>query len=92
MTMTKKLTIYDIKYLLGASTHYFDRKTLQFFGQTLRDFKVTKLDDGRYELRAVLRQGKNGSVCYEVRDGKRYTMYSEKIYNPITNKLENIAK
>lgn len=37
----KKPTIYDIARAVSESSpHFFDRKTLRFFGQTMRAFKV----------------------------------------------------
>jgi hypothetical protein len=36
----KKITIYDIKR--GHDGHFFDRDTLKFFKQTLKDFSVYK--------------------------------------------------
>lgn len=38
----KTPSIYTIK--AGVSGHYFDRQTLKFFGQTLKDFSVYKTD------------------------------------------------
>ena len=42
------MTIYEIKRRLTESkndTHFFDRKTLKFFGQTLKMFRVQKVDN-----------------------------------------------
>ena len=42
---TKKPTIYDLAHLnREAGLHYFDRETLKFFGQTLRDFRVYRTE------------------------------------------------
>ena len=45
----KKPTIYDIKRLLvcrdGSPSKYFDRETLRFFGQTMRDFAVYETEE-----------------------------------------------
>ena len=38
MTFYRKPTIYDIKR--GSIGHFFDRESMRFFGQTLKDFKV----------------------------------------------------
>lgn len=41
----KKLTIYDIKRLSAdSSPYFFSRSTMKFFGQTLADFRVYRLD------------------------------------------------
>jgi hypothetical protein len=70
----RRLTIYDIKKRVEETgSYYFARKTLKFFGQTLKDFRVYKCDDGRYFIRAPRKHGG----------------YSERYYNPKTNKLEN---
>lgn len=41
-TFTKKPTIYEIAYIIKneSYSHYFDRKTLKFFRQTLKSFTV----------------------------------------------------
>lgn len=35
--------------------HYFDAETLRFFGQTLKDFTVEKIDEGIYSFSAPSR-------------------------------------
>lgn len=42
------MTIYEIKKRLGTSSNYFDKATMQVFGQTLRDFKVKKINKIQY--------------------------------------------
>ena len=75
--MSKRLTIYDIKYLLSESNpHFFSRETMKFFGQTMKDFKAYKQEDGRYFITAPRRiDGKTNG---------RTEMY----FNPKTNSLE----
>lgn len=70
------MTIYEIKQrTLQTSPYFFDRKTLKFFGQTLRDFSVIKWNDGTYRISApIFHQGKQ--VGQTVR-----------IFNPETNEL-----
>lgn len=71
---TKRLTIYDIKRLTAeTSSYFFDRKTMKFFGQTLKMFSVCKCGDGRYFIKAK-RKG-NG--------------YTEMFFNPANNMLEH---
>ena len=49
------MTIYDIKRLTQESQPYFfSRKTLKLFGQTLKDFKVTKINETQYRISAPL--------------------------------------
>ena len=49
----KKLTIYDIKRLtMETSPYFFSKDTMKFFGQTIIDFKVSLLNDGRYKISA----------------------------------------
>lgn len=44
----KKPTIYDIKYdIQEKSPYFFSYKTLKFFGQTMKDFKVVQSPTGR---------------------------------------------
>ena len=42
----KTPTIYDIKYQVQRTSHYFERDTMRFFGQTLKDFHVKKSPQG----------------------------------------------
>ena len=75
--MNTRLTIYDIKRLTAETAPYFfSRKTMQFFGQTLKDFKVYKQPDGRYLIT---------TPCYM--NGK-IIGHSERYFNPETNNLE----
>ena len=54
----KTPTIHDIKYAVehsGRECHFFDRKTMQVFGQTVRDFKVVKSPTERFFVYAPIR-------------------------------------
>jgi hypothetical protein len=74
-----KFTIYDIKRLTeDTSPHFFTRKTMKFWGQTLKDFSVQKMDDGRYRI----------SAPYRDVHGKFTNKYTERYFNPKTNELE----
>jgi hypothetical protein len=56
MSTSKRLTIYDIKHrTLETEPYFFDRKTLKFFGQTLKDFSVLKLSETVYHISAPIR-------------------------------------
>ena len=73
------MTIYEIKdRTQETSPKYFDRKTLKFFGQTLRDFSVRKQPDGRYLVTAPIRD----------RFTKKQIGESVRYFNPKTNRLE----
>lgn len=48
-----KPTIYDIKY--NTTGNFFDRGTLRFFGQTMKDFKVKKSPSDRLYIYAPIR-------------------------------------
>ena len=72
------MTIYTIKRLTsGKLPYYFNRDTMRFFGQTLRDFSVKKQIDGRYLISATMkdRQGKKMGV-------------TQRLFNPLTNTLD----
>ena len=74
----KKLTIYDIKKLTKETAPcFFSRETMRFFGQTLKDFKVSLLNDGRYKISAP--SGDNWQYKHET---IRY-------FNPENNQLES---
>lgn len=69
------MTIYMIKKRLGNSTHYFDRDTMHFFNQTLKDFRVKQISDDKYLFYAP-----------SYWDGKLMRI-SQQIYNADTNML-----
>ena len=51
-------SIADIaRRLEAAGSHYFDRDTLRFFGQTRRDFRARYLKDGRLVVYARTHRG-----------------------------------
>ena len=72
------MTIYMIKQRLGTSTHYFDRATLKFFGQTLKDFRVKQIAKNKYHFSAP-----------SYWNGKLMGI-SQQVYNASTNTLENV--
>jgi len=50
------MTIYQIKSAIEENyPYFFTPKTLKFFGQRMRDFKVYKLDSERVEIVAPIR-------------------------------------
>lgn len=74
------MTIYEIKAKTAeTSPYYFTRKTLQFFGQTMRSFSVKKQPDGRYKISAPIYDRYNGKFAGE----------SVRYFNPINNELEH---
>ena len=75
----KNMTIYDIKRMTeGTSPYFFTRKTLKFFGQTMRMFSVKKQTDGRYYISCPM---------FDRFTGKQIGM-TERYYNPVNNELE----
>lgn len=80
-TKSKKPTIYDIKRLTAeTSPYYFSRNTMRGFGQTLRDFKVYAMEDGKFLISAPIRYG-----------GKVHGN-SERIFDPKTNTLTPVPR
>jgi hypothetical protein len=52
------MTIYQIKQKMhDTEPHFFNRETMKFFGQTMRDFRVRKQSDGRYLITAPTKHG-----------------------------------
>lgn len=75
----KKFTIYDIKRLsMGTSPYFFSRKTMKFFNQTLKDFKVFPEYKGRYTITAP-RYDAHG----------KYMGETVRYFNPVNNQLES---
>jgi len=57
------MTIYDIKRMSKEKAPYFfDRKSMKFFGQTLKDFSVKKLNEERYYISAPMRDSRGHQV------------------------------
>jgi len=74
------MTISEIKSrTLETSPYFFSSKTLKFFHQTMRSFKVKKQADGKYLISAPMRDNR----------GKLVGM-TERLFNPATNELERI--
>lgn len=72
------MNIYDIKRLVNRhdtnNPYFFKRKSMKFFGQTLKDFKIRKLEDGK-------------RVIYARIHGRTESM-SVRVFDPETNSLE----
>jgi len=74
------MTIYEIKRrTLETAPYFFTAKTLKFFGQTMRSFRVRKQQDGRFLISAPMIDRFTGRNMGET---KRY-------FNPETNTLEH---
>jgi len=73
------MTIYEIKQRSEETNPYFfSRKTLQFFGQTLKSFSVKKHGDG-YLISAKM---------YDYRGS--FMGLTQRIFNPETNTLDTV--
>lgn len=72
------MTISEIKKLTAETApYYFDKKTLDFFGQKMKSFKVSKCEDGRYQISAPVKTIWGTHVGTSVR-----------YFNPKSNELE----
>ena len=59
----KTMTIYDIKRMSeDKAPYFFERKTLKFFNQTLKDFSVKKLNEEKYYISAPMRDSRGHQV------------------------------
>jgi len=73
------MTIQEIKRRSEEkSPYFFTPKTLKFFGQTMRSFKVKKCEDGRYLISAPMIDKTTG----------RNMGNTERYFNPVNNELE----
>jgi hypothetical protein len=71
------MTIYEIKRRAEETApEFFTRQTLKFFGQTLKDFRVYKVDNKNYLITAPMRM--RGKVIGHTR----------RLFNTDTNKLQ----
>jgi len=52
------MTIGQIKKLTAETApYYFSKDTMRFFKQRMSDFKVSKCEDGRYQIQAPSNYG-----------------------------------
>ncbi len=73
------MDIYKIKKLTAETEpYYFTRKSLNFFGQTMKSFTVERQSDGRYKISAPIIDPRGNHVSNTVR-----------FFNPENNKLEH---
>jgi len=78
--VSKTLTIYDIKELTrDTAPEFFTRETLKYFGQTMKDFKVTQIGD-KYRIASVCRNNEG------IQTGRE----TIRLFDPKTNELELI--
>jgi hypothetical protein len=70
------MTIYEIKRRTEKTApEFFKRETMKFFGQTLKDFKVHKIDNENYLITAPIKiRGK-------------ITGHTKRLFNTQTNEL-----
>lgn len=74
----RKITIYDIKYRTKeTSPYFFDKETLNFFGQKLSDFKLEPMPDGRFLIHAPTNKGHETRRIFDPKDN------SLKLPNPV---------
>lgn len=77
-----KLTIYDIKERIKKEyPYFFDRKTMRFFAQTMKSFKVQKINADLYYFYAPAYR-----YC-EHTGKKKQTHITERWFIPSTNQL-----
>lgn len=72
------MTIYEVKQKTKKTAPYFfSKNTMRFFGQTLKDFKVYKQEDGRFKIIAPIR------ILPKVKND-----FTIRFFNPLNNELE----
>ncbi len=74
------MNIHEIKNrTLETSPYFFDRKSMRFFGQTMRSFSIKKQSDGRYLISAPMFDRTTG----------RTMGTTKRFFNPITIELDH---
>jgi len=70
-TKIKTPTIYDIKYATQEKEpHFFDRQTLKFFGDTMKNFGVFQEDGEIFIYRKKpVKHGLTGTWLYNWKEG-----------------------
>lgn len=81
------MTIHEVKRIHEEKfpdSHYFDRNTLRFFGQTLKSFSVCR-DGELYIISAPLRMRQD--------DGKMHKVaVSSAVFDPVSGKISSIGR
>jgi hypothetical protein len=79
------MTIYEIKARTKeTSPYFFSRKTMKFFGQTMKSFKVKKLNQYEYLIKAKI-------ISINAYTGKRKKEgYTQRIFDIRNNELKNV--
>jgi len=70
------MTIYEIKNRVTNAPYFFVPKTMKFFNQTLKSFRVIKLTNGNYFLSAPMKDHTG-----------RIVGTTEREFNPTTNEF-----
>lgn len=81
------MTIYEVKQRTKlTSPYFFSRQTLKFFRQTLKDFKVRKMADGKYMVTADWKdsRGKIGGETVRYFDPETNRLLKQHEIQPIT--------
>ena len=85
------MTIQEIKQRTKKTApYYFSADTLNFFNQSLKDFKVKKLNDTEYLIYAPSYSYGNAESITEMING-RFMGYSMRIFDTITNELKDAS-
>jgi hypothetical protein len=78
------VNIYEIKRLTKETApFFFNSDTMKFFGQTLKDFRIKKQNDGRFKISAPssVDHDQSGADWNENHETVRF-------FNPETNNLD----
>ena len=85
------MNIYEIKReTLKTEPFFFTRKTMKFFNQTMKDFRVKRQSDGRTRISAPIRQSsrRRGSEYFHYDYTEDVMAYTIRFYNPETKELD----
>ena len=85
------MNIYEIKReTLKTEPFFFTRKTMKFFNQTMKDFRVKRQPDGRTRISAPIypySRGR-GSRYFHYDYSEDVVSYTVRFYNPETKGLD----
>ena len=85
------MNIYEIKReTQKTAPFFFNRASMKFFNQTLRDFRVKRQPDGRIRISAPIRQSsrRRGSEYFHHDYSEDVMAYTIRFYNPETKELD----
>ncbi len=76
--LTPKPSIHDVKHhteSTGDNPHFFTRKSMKFFGQSMKDFHVGRTKGSYFKISAPSRHGSTTERYYDPKKGALHSAH-----------------